>query len=593
MMLAPDNFLYFIAIFTISIFGGTYILYSYYRNRLLILNVLLFYICGAIACAEYYLPQVDSFTTATNIGIFHSMLSIIYGACLWSCIWLYIRPFRGFKREKIINFFYLVGIIAPLLVGGLYGFYYRLIYYFNPEKIGGYWLSTVNADFLITKIFLFQCVITMNLIVVALFLIAIFRDRKDMFRLTLLLIFRVLSPIIYYTSVTTISEGKWNVPSIALMLLVECLITSWFVSNYRIFRNSFYSASSDLLNSISDLAISTDTNLLISNANNKANTFFLDIQQGNSIIDTLTKNSALTLKQASDQIKNLIQGKMDKVELSIINTQEVERVLEMKASPFKKNEQIKGYTFLMTDLSEIRQKERELQSLNETKDRLFAILSHDLRRSALAFRGISKKVNRLISKQEFEKLNKFGTHIEREAFSLNSLLDNLLNWVLQQQEILSYDAKAWNVKEVIDGIYESFQSIAENKGVTLAMNIDASCAILSDLNGFKSIIRNLVDNAIKYTFVGGIVEITAIKKGAQVLIKVADTGMGIELDHIDTIFDLKKNKSRQGTEGEMGTGLGLSLVRDLVRQNKGTITVSSQRNEGTTFEVLLPAGKMV
>ena len=88
-----------------------------------------------------------------------------------------------------------------------------------------------------------------------------------------------------------------------------------------------------------------------------------------------------------------------------------------------------------------------------TKDRLFAIISHDLRKPALAFRGVSKKVNFLIQQQEFDTLNKFGENIEKAAFSLNSLLDNLLNWALSQRNVLPYQPVPLNIAQETEEIY--------------------------------------------------------------------------------------------------------------------------------------------
>jgi len=588
MIFTPYNFFYFITIFTIAITGGTYLLFSYFRNRLLILNVLLFYMCGIIVGTEYYLQQVDAFFLADQIYIFHNLTVIVYGTCLWTCLWFYIKPFRGFKLEKTLNYCYLFGLIIPFLLLGLYGFYNGILYYLNPEKIGGYWQSTVNADHILTRIFLFYTMILMNVIAVVLFLIAIIRDRKDTLRLCLLLVFRILAPILHFTVVISVTEGKWIIPSISLISIVECIITTWFVSNYRLFNDNIKAANLDLLNSISDLAISTDTNFLITNANNLAESL-LNIQQGNTIMTLMAKNSSMTFQQINYKMNRLIQEKNKKFELSIIDKKEEERLFEIKTALLKRNEQIKGYTFLLTDLSETRKKERELKSLHDTKDRLFAIIGHDLRKPALAFRGISKKVNYLIKKQEFERLYTFGTQIEKMAFSMNNLLDNLLSWALQQRKVLPYNPITMNVKESISEIYQLFQQTADDKGIELEMNIDSSCAIFFDLNSFNTIIRNLVENAIKYTPVGGTIEISTTKEDGEVLLRIADTGIGMDQDMIDNIFLLNQNKSRDGTNGEQGTGLGLTLVRDLVELNKGTIKVESRWNGGTTFELFLIA----
>ena len=129
---------------------------------------------------------------------------------------------------------------------------------------------------------------------------------------------------------------------------------------------------------------------------------------------------------------------------------------------------------MLTDLTEIREKEKELEQSNITKDQLFAIIGHDLRKPALAFRGISKKVNFLIQQKEFDTLNKLGKNLEQAAFSLNSLLDNLLNWALKQRDVLPYDPKPVNVQEATEEIFQLFEQIADEKGVHLKLNITES-----------------------------------------------------------------------------------------------------------------------
>jgi len=303
----------------------------------------------------------------------------------------------------------------------------------------------------------------------------------------------------------------------------------------------------------------------------------------------MAKNTSLTFLQVSKKMKRLIDGKNDNIEITIIDKNDRERIFDLKAALLKRGEETEGYTFLMTDLSETRQKERELKALHETKDRLFAIIGHDLRKPALAFKGISKKVSYLIKKQEFERLYKFGNHIEETAFSMNSLLDNLLSWALQQRNSLPHNPVTINIKETISEIYQLFQQTVDDKGLELEMNIETSCTVFFDLNSFNTIIRNLVDNAIKYTPLGGTIAISATEQDSGVLLKVADTGIGMDQETIDNVFLLNKNKSRAGTDGEQGTGLGLTLVRDLIAMNKGTINVKSQWNGGTTFEIFLTA----
>lgn len=240
------------------------------------------------------------------------------------------------------------------------------------------------------------------------------------------------------------------------------------------------------------------------------------------------------------------------------------------------------------DKTLIEQQAEELRQLNATKDRLFAIIGHDLRKPALAFRGISKKVNFLIQQNDFDTLHQFGQQLDRAAFSMNNLLDNLLNWALKQRKVLPYDPKVINVQEATTEIYALFEEMANEKGIDLQLKIAPSAQVFSDPNAFATIVRNLLDNAIKYTPKNGVIQLKAIPSTQEVKLIVEDTGVGITADKLEHLFDLEQNKSSRGTAGETGSGLGLNLVKDLVELNRGTIKVISELHKGTRFEVLLP-----
>lgn len=582
-MFVPDNFVYFISIFALAIFGGTYLLFSYYRNRLLILNALMFFLCAIRISTEYYLPQIDDFDTATNLAIFHSIETTLLSLIMWSCTYFYIRPFKAWKKEKVINQIVLWGILLlPFLIKSYYLFH-RQIFYFNSEKMDGYWKSTRVEGMLSTVAFdIYDSLIFILLII--LLISSIYRSPKDRIQKTLLLATYIIAPYIYFFILET--RGEWNIPNVGGLYLTQTIIVSWFVSEYRLFQDSFASATNDILNSISDLIISTDLNLNITNTNKTTQSYFHLKQKG--LIELMATNSTLTGNSIQNNLNDLVSGRKEQVEMTIVDKQEKQKMLMMKVAPFNKGSQQEGYTFLLSDQTAIRNKEQQLREMLATKDRLFAIISHDLRKPALAFRGISKKVNFLIKQQEFDTLNKFGENIEKAAFSLNSLLDNLLNWALSQRNVLPYQPVPLNIAQETEEIYNLFVQIADEKGVELVLNIDEDYKVFSDPNAFTTIVRNLVDNAIKYTPVGGTVEVSTQKVEEGIIVKVADTGMGIKQDLLDKLFKLSTKKSTRGTANEAGSGLGLTLVKDLVKLNKGTINVISKWNAGTTFEVLLP-----
>jgi len=236
----------------------------------------------------------------------------------------------------------------------------------------------------------------------------------------------------------------------------------------------------------------------------------------------------------------------------------------------------------------ISQKNIQLEQLNTTKDRIFAIIGHDLRKPAIAFRGITKKVNYLLKKEDYKTLNALGKEIEQDALALNKLTDNLLNWALLQRDVLPHNPQLIEVEHIVEEINSLFAGKAKDKNIELTYNIPDRMQVYADANALRTVVRNLVDNALKYTPTGGQVTIEAVGENKETKIRVSDTGVGIPDEKIKAVFLLKKEKSEAGTAGEKGTGLGMHLVNELVKLNQGTIQVMSQLNRGTTFEVLLP-----
>ncbi len=238
-------------------------------------------------------------------------------------------------------------------------------------------------------------------------------------------------------------------------------------------------------------------------------------------------------------------------------------------------------------LVNISEQKKELEKLNLTKDRMFGIIGHDLRKPVIAFRGIAKKINYLLRKEDFATLKSLGEGIERDALGLNALTDNLLNWALTQKNALPYNIEKIELLPNVEEIILTLNRLAEDKNLELNHDINDGVEILADRNSLLTILRNLVDNAIKFTPSGGKIFISAKHTEFGVDVEVSDTGVGIPAEKLDNIFELQKNKTTKGTIGEKGTGLGLHLVHEMVELNKGEIKVLSEIGKGTRFIVSL------
>lgn len=239
-------------------------------------------------------------------------------------------------------------------------------------------------------------------------------------------------------------------------------------------------------------------------------------------------------------------------------------------------------------LDTIKAQKEELEQLNLTKDRIFAIIGHDMRRPVLAFRGIGKKINYLLKKQDYATLIRLGNEIEQEALALNQLTDNLLTWAILQKNMLSYRPQSVKIANIVSEISALFENTAKEKGIAISLSIPSQITAYADVNALYIIVRNLLGNAIKYTSKGDKVNITAKAHPQYTQLQITDTGVGIPQEKLKSIFRLQKDKSTVGTQGEKGTGLGLHLIHELVKLNSGRIKVNSKLEKGTTFKISLP-----
>ena len=229
----------------------------------------------------------------------------------------------------------------------------------------------------------------------------------------------------------------------------------------------------------------------------------------------------------------------------------------------------------------------QLQQLNATKDKFFGIIAHDIRSPIVALDGVGEQMAYYLEKNKPEKLQRLAGRVDKTAKRLSALLDNLLNWALLQQGVIPYHPKSLNVHQVANNVMEMFKINAELKGIALVTQVPTNLTAFADESAMHTILRNLVSNAIKFTPSGGTVTLSTDVKNDKVFININDTGTGIAAEKLSKLFSLEK-KSAKGTAGERGTGLGLTLVKELAELNKGTIRVISELGKGSEFVVSLP-----
>lgn len=245
------------------------------------------------------------------------------------------------------------------------------------------------------------------------------------------------------------------------------------------------------------------------------------------------------------------------------------------------------------NLTTIKQKEEisrqaeELKELNTLKDRIFSVLSHDLRGPIASLTGIMSLMDEdMITPQEFSKV-KEGMNNQLSALRL--LLDNLLYWSRSQLNGQIIRKETINIVPLIEQNIQLLSEAATQKNISLVFNNTSRAGVMAfaDMNHTDIVIRNLISNALKFTNLDGQIEINAEANENAITISVKDNGIGIDNDIIQQLFT-SKLQSQLGTSGEKGTGLGLLLCKDFAEQNNGKLSVTSKPGEGSIFYFTLP-----
>lgn len=231
---------------------------------------------------------------------------------------------------------------------------------------------------------------------------------------------------------------------------------------------------------------------------------------------------------------------------------------------------------------------KELEALNQTKDKFFSIISHDLRGPVSSFFGISRMIKFLVQSKETEQLLEIADDIDESVERLSTLLDNLLTWAMQQQGQFPNHPEKLQLADMAGELVNTLGTMAKGKKIDLSADVQSDLVLWADKNTTMTILRNLVNNALKFTPEGGQVTISAERDKQMVKIRVSDTGVGIPKEKMDSLFRLQDKKSTYGTSGEKGLGLGLQLVHEFIEMNGGSIEVESETGKGTTFVVSLP-----
>lgn len=237
---------------------------------------------------------------------------------------------------------------------------------------------------------------------------------------------------------------------------------------------------------------------------------------------------------------------------------------------------------------ELAEKNQTLKDLVATRDKMYSIIAHDLKSPFNGIIGLSEILKNDIDHFEIQKIKSFIDKIYLTSKNAFLLLESLLKWTRTQTGQINFNLDSIDLNLIIQLILRSLGSAANSKNITLIYDPVQISFVMADMNMIETVIRNLISNSIKFTNLGGEIQIKVTQTNVQTEIIIQDNGVGIKSEILQGLFKIGIMKSEIGTLGEVGTGLGLLICKEFIDKHKGKLEVESEFGEGTKFIVTLP-----
>ena len=228
-----------------------------------------------------------------------------------------------------------------------------------------------------------------------------------------------------------------------------------------------------------------------------------------------------------------------------------------------------------------------LQVIHE-KDKFFTIIAHDLRNPFIGISSLSQIMVEQLGSLQLDEMEEYAREIHHASTNAFKLLKNLLSWAKSQTGRMDFVPQHLDVQELITETISFIQEAAILKSIEIESQIAEGLSVFADKEMVATVMRNLVSNAVKFTRAGGKVLIRCERSDQHIRISVVDNGIGMTSKMVEEIFRIDVSNGRKGTNGEPSSGIGLLLCKEFTERNGGTITVESQPDQGSTFNITLP-----
>ncbi|MBK8806031.1 MAG: response regulator [Bacteroidales bacterium] len=300
----------------------------------------------------------------------------------------------------------------------------------------------------------------------------------------------------------------------------------------------------------------------------------------------------LLTKEVAIQTKTLRQQNLEIIEQKKKLEQQSD-ILQVKLLELhNQKEDLEALNIQLTEqTTEILATNKKLTTAIDTKNKLLSIIAHDLKNPFNVIFVAAKSLLSSFKSESNKEQKEYSEYIFSASKNIYSILSNLLDWAMSQSGLVSFTPMNIRMQQFITAELESNRLFAAQKNIKLVGSCNEKTVCFADEQMLRIMIRNLIQNSVKFTPEGGMISINCSEDDSYVKIEIIDTGIGMDENTMKTLFEVSSVISEKGTRDEEGRGLGLLVVKEFIEKNNGTIEVKSKKNKGSNFILKLPSGK--
>jgi two-component system, sensor histidine kinase and response regulator len=236
----------------------------------------------------------------------------------------------------------------------------------------------------------------------------------------------------------------------------------------------------------------------------------------------------------------------------------------------------------------LKESESRLLELNATKDKFFSIIAHDLKNPFNSILGFSNLLADQIHELNNDQIEEFVRYIQKSSQIAFDLLGNLLEWTRSQTGRMVFNPEFVEMVSLIREVTGIMEASAQQKNIAIVFELPKNAPVIADKDMISTVLRNLISNAVKFTYSNGEIVIAAKQLSDELVVSVSDNGLGIRKESLDKLFRIEESYTTPGTNNELGTGLGLILCQEFINQHGGKIWAESEFGKGSTFSFTIP-----